>query len=171
MKRSVTHFTFCLEVLSNLSLFSPELWYSATEWRLPRRIVPKRNWQQCTHCLYQCLYSCISKGKENCFHWKIFQYIWYHQIDTLELFYTADFVLSMRWRDPRLVWYDLRGATDLNSLDKDTQTKIWSPELSFTNAKIIGGSRVDSISSKLVLRVGKPAPDNIEVLHAWPRHT
>ena len=51
------------------------------------------------------------------------------------------------------VWYDLRGATDLNSLDKVKQTKIWSPELSFTNAKIIGGSRVDSISSTLVLRV------------------
>jgi len=84
------------------------------------------------------------------------------KIDTLELYYTADFVLSMRWRDPRLVWYDLRGATDLNSLDKETQTKIWSPELSFTNAKIIGGSRVDSISSTLILRVGQPAPDNIE---------
>jgi len=84
------------------------------------------------------------------------------KIDTLDLFYTADFVLSMRWRDPRLVWYDLRGATDLNSLDKQKQTKIWSPELSFTNAKIIGGSKVDSISSTLVLRVGQPAPDNIE---------
>ena len=89
----------------------------------------------------------------------------------MEHFFTADFVLSMRWRDPRLVWYDLRGATDLNSLDKDTQTKIWSPELSFTNAKIIGGSRVDSISSTLVLRVGQPVPDNIEVLLALRGHT
>ena len=25
------------------------------------------------------------------------------QIDTLELYYTADFVLTMRWRDPRYI--------------------------------------------------------------------
>ena len=63
------------------------------------------------------------------------------------------------------VWYDLRGATDLNSLDKVKQTKIWSPELSFTNAKIIGGSRVDSISSTLVLRVRK------ELINIWLLNT
>ena len=27
------------------------------------------------------------------------------QIDTLELYYTADFVLTMRWRDPRYIFF------------------------------------------------------------------
>lgn len=84
------------------------------------------------------------------------------EINTLELYYTADFVLSMRWHDPRLEWFDLRGATDLNSLDKQKQQMIWSPSLSFTNAKIIGGTKVDNIVSTLVKRVGQPYPDDIE---------
>ena len=37
--------------------------------------------------------------------------------------------------------YDLRGATDLNSLSKGDQKKIWSPKLAFTNAKVIGGTK------------------------------
>ena len=41
--------------------------------------------------------------------------------------------------------YDLRGATNLNSLSQEDYSKIWSPSLSFTNAKIIGGSKVDTI--------------------------
>lgn len=84
------------------------------------------------------------------------------KINTLELFYTADFILSMRWHDPRLVWYDLRGATDLNTLDKEKQKAIWSPSLSFTNAKIIGGTKVDSIVTTMVSKAGMPFPDNIE---------
>ena len=38
--------------------------------------------------------------------------------------------------------YDLRGATNLNSLSQEDYSSIWSPSLSFTNAKIIGGSKV-----------------------------
>ena len=167
----------------------------------------------------------------------------------------------MRWRDPRLEWYDLRGATDLNTLNRcrvdisgyvvdlktqymrlwfinafryfiwkkqlpfllylledyqstyvcrskwpiltifliqkyiykleiwelesgeiihlllslgiyllsttntschrEDQSRIWSPTLSFTNAKIIGGSKVDSITSTVVQRIGQPLPDDI----------
>ena len=40
--------------------------------------------------------------------------------------------------------YDLRGATNLNSLSQEDYSKIWSPSLSFTNAKIIGGSKVET---------------------------
>ena len=46
--------------------------------------------------------------------------------------------------------HDLRGATDLNSLSKEDQKKLWSPELSFTNAKIIGGSRVDRWGPQMI---------------------
>ena len=91
----------------------------------------------------------------------LLQFKIHDQIDTLELYYTADFVLTMRWRDPRLEWYDLRGATDLNTLNREDQSRIWSPTLSFTNAKIIGGSKVDSITSTVVQRIGQPLPDDI----------
>ena len=57
--------------------------------------------------------------------------------------------------------HDLRGATDLNSLSKEDQKKLWSPELGFTNAKVIGGSKVDSITKTLVMRVGESLPDDI----------
>ena len=57
--------------------------------------------------------------------------------------------------------YDLRGATDLNSLSKGDQKKIWSPSVGFTNARIIGGSKVDSITKTLVMRVGESLPDDI----------
>jgi hypothetical protein len=42
----------------------------------------------------------------------------------------------MRWNDPRLQYTDLREETYLNTLDKATQAKIWSPSLGFTNAKV-----------------------------------
>ena len=29
----------------------------------------------------------------------------------------------------RLEWYDLRGATDLNTLNREDQSRIWSPTL------------------------------------------
>jgi len=84
------------------------------------------------------------------------------KIDTLELFFTADFVLSLRWYDPRLQFSDLGAATYLNSLDKSTQRQIWSPSLGFTNAKVIGGTKVDTITSTIVDRIGVPLQDDIE---------
>ena len=83
------------------------------------------------------------------------------KIDTLGLSFTADFDLQMKWVDPRLTFLDLRGASELNSLSSQVQSKIWSPKLSFTNAKIIGGSKVDSITSTVVQRIGQPLPDDI----------
>ena len=41
------------------------------------------------------------------------------KIDTLQLYYTADFVLSMRWRDPRLV-----GSSKLTRTNSSTFSNI-----------------------------------------------
>ena len=46
------------------------------------------------------------------------------KIDTLALTFTADFYLQMRWVDPRLTFYDLRGTAELNSLSTVVQTKV-----------------------------------------------
>ena len=83
------------------------------------------------------------------------------KINTLGLSFEADFDLTMNWVDPRLNFYDLQGDTSLNSLSKRLQLDIWSPTLSFTNAKIIGGTKVDTTVETFIERNGKPAPDNI----------
>ena len=83
------------------------------------------------------------------------------KIDTLGLSFTADFDLQMKWVDPRLTFLDLRGASELNSLSSQVQAKIWSPKLSFTNAKIIGGTLVDDTTTTIIQRNGIPAPDDV----------
>ena len=85
------------------------------------------------------------------------------KIDTLGLTFTADFDLNMRWVDPRLTFYDLRGTPELNSLSKHVQSKIWSPRLAFTNAKIIGGTLVDDTTTTVIQRNGVPAPDDVRM--------
>lgn len=82
------------------------------------------------------------------------------KVDTLDLSFTADFYLTMSWVDPRLNFYDLQEASDLNSLSDSLKSRIWSPSLSFTTAKIIGGTVVDASVSTFVERSGSPAPDN-----------
>ena len=55
------------------------------------------------------------------------------KVNALDLSFTADFVLTMSWIDPRLNFYDLQEASDLNSLSDTLKSRIWSPSLSFTN--------------------------------------
>jgi len=43
------------------------------------------------------------------------------------------------------------------------QANIWSPKLSFTNAKIIGGTLVDDTTLTIIERNGIPAPDDIKM--------
>ena len=86
------------------------------------------------------------------------------EIDTLGLTFTADFDLMMRWVDQRLVFFDLRGTAELNSLSSKVQRNIWSPKLSFTNAKIIGGTLVDDTTTTVIARKCLcPAPDDVRM--------
>ena len=84
------------------------------------------------------------------------------KIDTLGLSFTADFDLNMRWVDPRLTFFNLREMTDLNSLSFKIQSRIWSPKLGFTNAKIIGGTLVDDTAATIVEKNGIPAEDDVK---------
>ncbi|XP_023331567.1 uncharacterized protein LOC111703755 [Eurytemora carolleeae] len=84
------------------------------------------------------------------------------KIDSLELFFTADFVLSMRWHDPRLKFTDLREDTYLNKLSSNTQARIWSPSIGYSNARVIGGTKVDRITSTVAQKGGKRIDDDIE---------
>lgn len=84
-------------------------------------------------------------------------------INTLELSFVADFILLMRWVDPRLEYNNLRDADTLNSLGKEVQSKIWVPALSFPNARQAEGSVVDDGTMTLILKRGIPLPDDIKI--------
>ena len=47
-------------------------------------------------------------------------YIFFHS----ELNYLVDFVLSMRWNDPRLQFLNLKELYDLNALPMDIMNKV-----------------------------------------------
>ena len=82
------------------------------------------------------------------------------EIATLELSYTVDFILLMQWIDPRLQFYNLRNAYDLNTLSNTVQSQIWVPALSFPNARQAEGTLVDDLTLTRILKNGEPRPDD-----------
>ena len=77
--------------------------------------------------------------------------------------YTSDFILLIKWIDPRLVFYNLRDQYDMNALSKSIQGKIWAPALSFPNARQAEGTVVDELNSCLsntfwVIALSPPPP-------------
>ena len=55
-------------------------------------------------------------------------------IDTVNLKFTSDLYLNLRWYDPRLQFMNLNNATTLNSLSSEDKKYIWTPRLVFVNA-------------------------------------
>jgi len=84
-------------------------------------------------------------------------------INTVELSFVADFILLMRWVDPRLNFLNLRNRDALNSLSKTVQTQVWAPVLNFPNARQAEGTVVDDITQTLVLKRGQSLPDDIKL--------
>jgi len=82
-------------------------------------------------------------------------------ISTLDMSYLADFVLLMRWIDPRLNFYNLVENFELNTLSVSLQNQIWVPSLSFPNARQAEGTVVDSGCAAVVLKLGTPLADDI----------
>ena len=82
-------------------------------------------------------------------------------IDTLGMSYTADFLLLMRWKDPRLEIKNLVDSVELNSLSVEKQLLIWTPALSFPNARQAEGTVVDEGSQTFLVKAGYPEADNI----------
>jgi len=85
------------------------------------------------------------------------------EINTLELSFVADFILLMRWADPRLEFLNLRDKDDLNTLSKKVQRKLWVPTLNFPNARQAEGTLVDAGTQTRVLKRGIAKPDNIKL--------
>ena len=55
-------------------------------------------------------------------------------IDPLNLKFTVDFFLNLRWYDLRIQFKDLNNVTALNSLSENDVDNLWTPNLAFTNA-------------------------------------
>jgi len=83
------------------------------------------------------------------------------EISTLDMSYLSDFLLLMRWIDPRLQFYNLVDTYELNTLSTSLQQQIWVPSFSFPNARQAEGTVVDSGCSTVVLKLGTPLPDDI----------
>ena len=84
-------------------------------------------------------------------------------INTVNLKFTADFYLNLRWYDLRLGFMDLNNVTYLNTLTKEDKNSIWVPTLSFLNALGPYSTVVDESTSGVLVRLGKPLPEEISL--------
>jgi len=85
------------------------------------------------------------------------------EIDTLQSTYLVDFVLSMRWIDPRLKYKNLKDVYFLNSLALDVIQNMWIPEMSLPNALQAEGTQVDKESTLFIVKIGKRMPDDLSI--------
>ena len=82
-------------------------------------------------------------------------------IETVNLKFTADFYLNLRWYDTRIYFRDLNNVTSLNALSMHDKEMIWTPRLAFTNALGPLQTKMDSLSSGVLIRNGTALPEDI----------
>ncbi|KAK8393089.1 hypothetical protein O3P69_013253 [Scylla paramamosain] len=84
-------------------------------------------------------------------------------IATQEQIFKATLHLSLRWRDNRLDYHNLKEDRTLNLLSYDAVERIWMPRVFFTNAQgnmftnLDQGSRVECVRRRLLPRTRYPA--------------
>ncbi|XP_059081415.1 uncharacterized protein LOC131879190 [Tigriopus californicus] len=77
-------------------------------------------------------------------------------IDTVNLKFTSDFILNLRWKDSRITFQDLNAASLLNLLGKDDILRVWTPQLVFSNALGPYTTIVDTKTSMLIVMEDEP---------------
>ncbi|XP_047494212.1 uncharacterized protein LOC125042554 [Penaeus chinensis] len=86
-------------------------------------------------------------------------------INTVNMEFTADFILQMRWYDARLFFENLKDETDLNALTQTEKKSIWVPTLSFKSARGNRRSLLDEETKVYVLKRGQPIPSDMTFVH------
>ncbi|XP_069995299.1 uncharacterized protein [Penaeus vannamei] len=86
-------------------------------------------------------------------------------INTVNMEFTADFILQMRWYDARLFFENLKDETDLNALTQMEKKSIWVPTLSFKSARGNRRSLLDEETKVYVLKRGQPIPADMTFVH------
>ena len=84
-------------------------------------------------------------------------------INTLQSTYLVDFVISMRWLDPRLSYKNLKEIYYLNAIPFDVVQKIWVPDMSMPNALQAEGTLVDRGALIMILKDGKRMKDDLSI--------
>ena len=84
------------------------------------------------------------------------------EIDTLNLKFTSDFYIKMRWYDLRLNYMDLNNNTFLNGLNEEDLQRIWAPKLAFLNALGPYTTVIDGDAVGALVREENPLQENIE---------
>ncbi len=81
-------------------------------------------------------------------------------IDTMNLKFTADFYLNMRWYDLRIDLRDLNENSALNPLNENDLKSLWTPQLSFLNALGPVQTEVDYLVSGKLIRETDSLPED-----------
>ena len=84
-------------------------------------------------------------------------------IDTMNLKFTADFYLNMRWYDLRLEYQDLNNLTFLNAISDEDKRSLWVPKLAFLNALGPYTTVVDDVNSGVIVREGSRLNEKINL--------
>ncbi len=97
----------------------------------------------------------------------------FSSIDTVNMKFTADVLLRMRWYESRIVVKDLNTNPTINRLNEKDFSSLWTPQLSFANALGPFQTRVDDIASAVFIReTGHLKEDfstSVEGKQLWPR--
>ncbi len=84
-------------------------------------------------------------------------------IDTVNLKFTADFFLNLRWYDLRIDFRDLNDITSLNQLSEKNRQNIWTPSLAFVNALGPYQTVVDMQTSGSLVREDEPLDEDFSL--------
>lgn len=84
-------------------------------------------------------------------------------IDNVNLKFTTDFFLNLRWYDLRVDFKDLNNITSLNSLSEKARDTIWTPQLAFVNALGPFQTVADEMTSGVLIREGHPLQEDLSI--------
>jgi len=82
-------------------------------------------------------------------------------IDTVNLAFTADYYINLRWYDGRLNFKDLNDNSLLNGVQTEALVRLWAPQLAFTNALGPFQTVVDELSVATIVLESNPWHDDI----------
>ena len=57
------------------------------------------------------------------------------EISEADSYMELAFELGLTWQDPRLIFYNLKDALELNALTQDEKLRIWVPQVVFENTR------------------------------------
>ncbi|ROT71673.1 hypothetical protein C7M84_009993 [Penaeus vannamei] len=82
------------------------------------------------------------------------KFLRFHKIDDVQQVNYLEFILTLRWVDSRVTFFNLRSDLFANKLSASEREKIWTPELDFPNA--LNGDVKTVKTNFFIQRTGEP---------------